>query len=865
MTYPAPIHVLRVGVRLGRRYAAAMAGRPGASATAGSDWPVKAGEALARWWHHAVLPHVGAAGLIAAGLLCGVVALRLVVSHRRRRPGIDEAQRFRILPPPEAQAEGATMLWMGLHGLLRPLWRRILFGQPHLAWELVGRPEEVQLSLLAPAGTPPCLVEKAVESAWPGARALVVPTALRLVDEVGRSDPRPLRWAVTELGLARPDCYPLEAHDDPLRLLLGSMSAVSGDEVAVVQVLACPATVRARGRVLAAARHVKSAQKTTGRSPSFVADPAAMSEVREILAKGRSPLWHCQIRLAVGTTAMPRSRGLIHSLAGAFGVFEGLNGFRRRRVHGGVARLHARALTATYLLSVPELAQIAGLPGAGAQGVERAGARTVAPPRAVPTAGKVIGESDHPAVRRPVAISVPDATQHVHIMGENGTGKSTMVAQMVLQDAAAGRGAAVIDPHGDLVDAILERLPQAMVDRTCVVDPEDLTSAVGLNVLAGEDPDLVVDHVVAALRRIYEAHWGPRTDDIMRATCLTLTQIPGATLAEIPLLLTHFEWRRDVLAALETGAFAGPGAAAGFTAMLRSFWGWYDRSSEAKRAEYIAPLMNKLRQFLLRASVRAIVGQSSPKGDVAGLLDAGGLLLVRVPKGTLGEETSKLLGAFVVGQIWQARMGQIRLPVEHRRDVGLYVDEMHNYIHLPRSFEDMLAEARKYRLGLVLAHQHFGQLTTDMREALGANARTKVIFVCSPTDAKHLERYFMPELAEHDLAHLERFQAACRPCIQGGHGRAFTFRTLPLPPAVEGRAAEVRRRSAELWGRPRTEVEREIGQRHRRPGEHLIPGRAFPQDSPPRGVRGVRLSGPESATNVRPLHLGRQGIDEEED
>jgi hypothetical protein len=283
-------------------------------------------------------------------------------------------------------------------------------------------------------------------------------------------------------------------------------------------------------------------------------------------------------------------------------------------------------------------------------------------------------------------------------VGETGTGKSTLLANLVLQDAEAGRAAVVIDPKGDLVEPILDRLPEGCLERTCVVDPNDRRDAVGLNVLSGSDPDLIVDHVAGVFKRIYEPWWGPRTDDIMRAACLTLAQIPGATLAEVPWLLTDFDWRRAIRERL--GDVGG----------LSAFWSWYERLPEQQRAQHIAPLLNKLRSFLLRGPVQAIVGQAAPKRDVESLIDEGGLLLVRVPKVTFGEDTSRLLGAFVVARVWQRCMRRASIPEERRPDATLYVDETHNYLALPRSFEDLLAEARGYRLSLVLAHQHMGRV-----------------------------------------------------------------------------------------------------------------------------------------------------------
>jgi hypothetical protein len=806
--------------------------------------PDAALRALVRWLADA-LPIL----LLALGLLAAVFASWRLWTHRTDRQLMEGARRVRVLSPTEIDSVGAKTLWMGLHGLLRPWWRRLLSGQPYLAWEIVAAADEVEVSLRVPRVVPWGLVERVVEASWPGAR-----TQSDETDPLDRLEGlAPVE--TTELTLAEPEWFPIgpTPGGEPLTLGLAALAGLTDGETALIQVLAQPSTSVARRGFRRAARKLRTANglsmgggRGRYRPPP---DPSVEGDVRDILAKASSPLWRCQVRLAVASTSREVARGRIHGLAGAFAVFEGRNGFRRRRVPRGIRTVHGRRMARSYLLSVPELAQIATLPAAGSiPGLERAGARTVSSPRLVPTVGKVLGEGDHVGVERPVAISVEDARHHLHVIGETGTGKSTLLANLVLQDVAAGRSTVVIDPKGDLAQAILERLPRDAAERTCVIDPDDRKRAVGLNVLEGDDPDLVVDHIAAVFKRIYEPWWGPRTDDIMRAACLTLTQIPGATLAEVPLLLTHFEWRRAIQMKLTD------------VVGVRAFWQWYDRLPEPQRAQHIAPLLNKLRAFVLRGPVRAIVGQTQSRLDIGGLLDSGGLLLVRIPKGTVGEETSRLLGAFVITRVWQACMKRADRPEADRPDTALYVDEMHNYLVLPRSFEDLLAEARGYRLSLVLAHQHMGQLSKDVRDALGANARTKVVFTCSPEDAFTLARHFAPELSEQDLSHLGAFQAACRPCVGGGQAQAFTFRTQALVDGSTARADAMKARSARRFAANRSVVEAEIRHRQLNPVDRLVP-RELVQSGAHSGTQSGAQSGAHSRVGGarQPADAGREG------
>jgi hypothetical protein len=310
---------------------------------------------------------------------------------------------------------------------------------------------------------------------------------------------------------------------------------------------------------------------------------------------------------------------------------------------------------------------------------------------------------------------------------------------------------------------------------------------------------------VGIFRRVFDRYWGPRTDDILRAAVLTLTTAsPTSTLADIPRLLTDRSWQAKLAAQIDDP-------------VLGPFWEWYGEMSDPLRAQASGPLLNKLRAFLLRRPVRAIVGQSTTTLDVPRAINEGRLLLAKLPKGTLGEDTSRLLGSFLFARVWQAALARAAVAPEQRRDASCYVDEVHNYLNLPTPFEDVLAEARSYRLSLCLAHQHLAQLPRDLREAISANARSKVYFQLSRDDATALEREMRPELSAHDLAHLPVYTAAVRLCNDGQPGPAFTLRTEDLPPAVPEQAQKVRASARRRYGVSREQVEAQLAKRQRTP------------------------------------------------
>ena len=386
-----------------------------------------------------------------------------------------------------------------------------------------------------------------------------------------------------------------------------------------------------------------------------------------------------------------------------------------------------------------------------------------------------------------------------------------------------------------------------------LIDPEDPDAAPILNVLSGPDPDLVVDNLVGIFRSIFAAFWGPRTDDVLRAACLTLLRHSAATgastsLADVPRLLADDTFRAPMVATV-----------ADDTVGLGGFWDSYEAMSEANRAQVIGPLMNKLRAFLLRDFVRQVVGRPDSSFDMGKVLD-GGVCLVRVPKGILGEDTARLLGSFVVAKVWQTATHRARLGQAARVDASLVVDECQNFLHLPRSFDEMLAEARGYRLSMVLAHQHLGQLPKELRETVSANARTKVWFTMSPEDARALERHVAPNLTEHDLSHLGAYTAAARLVVGGEETPAFTLATRPAPPAIPGRADAVRAANRAVHSRPASPT----GPRSPLEGRNLPaaspPALEYRVDAVPRDVRnGLRPGVHGGLRHGHPTWIGALG------
>ncbi|GAA1748571.1 type IV secretory system conjugative DNA transfer family protein [Streptomonospora arabica] len=726
----------------------------------------------------------------ACASVVALLATRTAASWLRHRQWARDARLVEILPPPESDLSGAIHLWRQMLGTLRPAWKRLLLGQPHLVWEYAITTTGLTVRVWVPGPTAPGLVERAITAAWPGAAVTTRPVP----------EPEPdRRVRGGRLRLARPDHYPIETDydEDPVRALIGAAGDLIAGEEVLVQVAVRPIT---GGRLRRAAREASRLRQSAPETPDPLnpghrprrhgPEPEAASEIRAIVRKSTQPRLETHIRYLItspgeGEEARQRRRGRAHAVAASFAVFSGHNHYQRHRMWVLPRwRTRIRFMGAGDLLTAAELAAVAHLPlDETVPGLQRAPARTVPPPPQV--AGdnpqtRVLGTAEQ-SEHRTIAQHTADARQHTHIIGGTGTGKTTLLMGMALDDIAKGRGLVVIEPKGES-DLLLPRIPDHAVDRVVLIDPDDDAPPPALNVLAGTDPVRTADTITGVFQRIFADSWGPRTDDILRSAVLTLAATPQASLANIPKLLDQPSFRRRATAHLHP------------TSVLAGFWSWYDGLSEPARAHATAPLMNKLRAVLLRDFARNLLAARPHRSlNLAHLLDEEAIIIARLPKGVLGEDTSSMLGSLVLAQVWQGVLARAAQKESDRRDMAIYLDEAHNFLTLPYGLGDMLAEARAYRAGLTIAHQDLAQLPRELREATSTNARSKIFFDVSPEDARALSRHVHPELTEHDLSHLARFQAATRLVAHGALTPAFTLRTRPLPPPIRGRATAVRK------------------------------------------------------------------------
>jgi hypothetical protein len=466
-----------------------------------------------------------------------------------------------------------------------------------------------------------------------------------------------------------------------------------------------------------------------------------------------------------------------------------------------------RALPLTrwpLLLSTVELPSLLGfaLGDVSLPSLPKAASRLVAPSPAIPRAGTVLARSNYPGMAEvPLALRTPDRLRHLYLLGPTGVGKSTLIANLALQDAAAGMGLLLIDPKSDLADDVLARLPESRVQDVVVLDPSATDRPVGFNLIGGlrseQDKELVVDNVVHIMAELWHSSFGPRTTDVLRNSLLTLTHTTAAdgsafTLAEVPELLTNPSFRRRVT--------AQPGVPEG----VRPFWHAYEEMGDAQRVQIIAPSMNKLRAILTRSSLRLTLGQSQGF-DLSELFTKRRIVLVPLSKGLIGTDTAQLLGALLVASLWQATLARAAVPAEQRRPVTVYLDEFQDVLRLPLDIADMLAQARGLGVGLTLAHQQLGQLSEAIKSAVLGTARSSVVFQLDYDDAQRMAQRFAP-LTREDLMGLAAYEVALRLNVGNTTLHPVTGMTLPLPDAHrDGRL--LAEQSRERYGPARDDVE----------------------------------------------------------
>lgn len=660
------------------------------------------------------------------------------------------------------------------------------------AWAADRRSPEIVLEARAQSGEVHYLLGCAPAAMFSIQRRLTSAVPEARLTKFGQS-----RAAVTAAGLVklstRHRALRSDNFDMSVRQILGALSAAQSDELLVLQLMLGP-------------RRIPLA--VPDRSPSSVVMPwyqaVWIGNGGTVDGEKRSALrdkvsdhgFAATVRLGVTAATKARRRSLLLLLFAALRVSE-TPGLQARLVHESASHLN-RADTPwrwPLRLNVSEAVALSGWPIGDD---ELPGQPPLHPKRVAPTAlaaknDRVVGDVLAPGVTGQVGYSVTDALRHTHLLGPTGTGKSTLLLNLICQDLQANRPVVVIEPN-DLITDLLSRIPESRRDDVVLLDCLD-TAPVGINPLArhGRSPELVADSLLGMFQSLYGEGIGPRSSDIL-ANCLNvLARRDDASLVMLPLLLTNTAFRRSLTQAISRDDPIGAGP----------FWAWFNQLSDDARSQVIAPLQNKLRP-LLRPTLRSVLAQRSPRFNVRQVLTENKVLLVPLQKGVIGPDTAELLGALVIAELWLAIRERRAIPESQRTPVMVYLDEAQDYLRLPTDLSDALATARSLKVGWHLAHQYRDQLTPNMRAAFDANARSRICFQLGASDARAMAAG-QTVVTPDDFTALPAYQIYASLLHHNSVQPWVSATTQPAPPKCS-RPSDIRQRSRRRYGRPVAEI-----------------------------------------------------------
>jgi len=403
-------------------------------------------------------------------------------------------------------------------------------------------------------------------------------------------------------------------------------------------------------------------------------------------------------------------------------------------------------------------------------------------------------------IRQKFGIKLDDRRRHVYIIGKTGMGKTAMLQNMAIQDIQQGRGIGFVDPHGEAAEELLDFVPSNRINDVIYINPADLDYPIAFNVMESVEPEyrhLVAGGLMGVFKKIWPDVWSARMEYILNNSILALLEYPGSTLLGINRMLSDAEFRKKVV-----DKVTDP--------VIKAFWlNEFARYTQRYEVEATAAIQNKVGQFISVPLIRNSIGQVQSNINMRKIMDEGKILILNLSKGRMGEDNSTLMGALLITKLQLAAMSRVDIPEEKRKDFFLYVDEFQNFA--TESFVNILSEARKYRLALILAHQYITQMEETVRDAVFGNVGTLISFRVGAEDAEYLEKEFIPEFNAEDIVNLAKYNIYLKLMIDGLAGRPFSANTMPpFPRPEESNKEKIIKVCRERYGTPRQEVEEKI-------------------------------------------------------
>ncbi len=757
---------------------------------------------------------------------------------------------LRVMAPKnnEKTPLAAEQMFAALHGIYRK--EEVL--QEHFSFEIAAVGHSIHFYLLVPTHLRDFL-EGQIYSQYPTVE-------IEAVNDYANIDMEGKAVVGGEIGLVRNDYFPIRTFVnfdvDPLAGITGVLSKIEDGEVLAIQAVISPIDDSWQKEGLTYVKNIKEG-KPTGPPPPLRQEFGKQSvglvkevgkgilsgivggsggevkkeDKKEIKLSGPEEIalkgietkvtklgYAMSIRILAATPDEALSRTRMESVAGAFKQFNltNLNGFDISATminDAAFLKLYrSRNLSgAPYRMNVEEIASVFHFPDTSVEtpNIVWAGSKKGETPQNLPVEGEIpaselttLGLSSFRNRRTKFGIKRQDRRLHFYAIGKTGTGKSTLIENMIYDDIKEGRGVAVVDPHGELIEHILNFIPEDRIEDVVYFNPDDRENPLAFNLLESVEGDMrsiVASGLMSIFTKLWANVWSARMEYILRNAILAVLEVPDATLLSIMRVLSDPMYRKYVL------SFVSDPVVKDF------FVNEYDKYDAKFRQEAIAPIQNKVGQFLSSSTIRNLVGQPKSTFDLGEVMDNGKIFLVNLSIGRIGEDNSKLLGSMMITKIQLAAMARARVSEDQRRDFYLYVDEFQNFA--TDSFATILSEARKYHLNLVLVNQYIAQIPEVVADAIFGNVGTMVSFRVGATDADKLVKEFEPVFDANDLINLPNRQIYIKMAIDGVTSRAFSAHTLPPRGVVSNNQDQILQRSREKYARERGAVEKEISDR----------------------------------------------------
>lgn len=715
-----------------------------------------------------------------------------------------------------------------------------VYGQRHLSFEITAHKGLIHYYVVVPMVLID-VVRQAIAAAYPSARLEEVEEH-NIFSKVGKIS----GTIGGELTLKKEYSYPIatfqETKRDAMRALLNALAATSREDGAAIQILVRPAPEGWTKRGVKKADEIRKNKGKKGSSLAFkdVAEalwkaPEAkdvkpedkqlssieQATVEAIEDKTRYPGYEVLIRVITSSNTATRSQVVLKNIVAAFALFDApnRNGFKftlSKNVEDFITSFIFRFFPQSInnnVLNTVELSTIFHLPdqkNIPTSQLERQASKQVDGPNQVLNDGILLGYNVYRGVKKEIRLGNVDRRRHSYIIGQTGTGKSKLMENLALQDMLDGKGFAFVDPHGDSAEALLGMVPKERVEDVIYFSPGDMDRPIGLNLFEFETPDqrdFLVQEAIAMLYRLYDpGHTGiigPRYEHWFRNAALTIMSDPnGTSFIDIPQVFNDNDFSKEKLKYVTDQT-------------VLDFWNKeMAQTSDYHKSEVLGWFVSKFGAFLSNEMMRNIIGQTKSGFNLRDIMDNKKILLVNLSKGKTGELNSQLLGMIFVMKFQAAAMGRANIPEDEREDFSLYVDEFQNFA--TDSFENILSEARKYRLNLILANQFMTQLTDKIREAIIGNVGTVISGRIGTTDAELMQKKFAPTFDAEDLSKLPNFETIASVMINNVPSSPFSMSLLPPLGKPNPQLADaLKKLSAAKYGKPRAQVESDIFNRLR--------------------------------------------------